>query len=166
MAAWQCSFHLVKAANATDFASANPFPGFDPDGGYLPEYLVDVSSLRIDLPTLQQHMIGISKEKSWSEDLHLWGDSDSNSAQAFFENGMMIEFYVRFDLRHVDRKFLKLMLRFAQKYDLLFFGYGYAGIVPTSKNLLQALRVSNARRYVEDPYEFLSEIFCDTSKIN
>lgn len=62
----------------------------------------------------------LPKEKSWSEDLIVFGDENSNCFKVFLEEEIPIELSARIDLRDINYEFIDLLISFAKKKDLVF----------------------------------------------
>ncbi len=58
--------------------------------------------------------------RSWSENLIVFGDENSNCFKVFLENKKPIELSARIDLREVNYEFIDLLISFAKNENLVF----------------------------------------------
>jgi hypothetical protein len=117
---------------------------------------LDIKNL---LPTLQQ----FGEPQEWTartKGLRSFGDADTNDISVCFDNetNNVEEVNCRLDLRQVDKDFIKSTFSLARRFDCLLMDKQGRLYEPTIENLFEAIQSSNARRFVEDPRQFLDDL--------
>ncbi len=59
----------------------------------------------------------LTRNKSWSKDIILWGDESSNCVLVLIENNEILEISIRIDLRSNFDFFLRLICNFTQRHE-------------------------------------------------
>ena len=111
------------------------------------------------LPTLQQ----FGELQEWTAHLtglRSFGDTETNDICVGFDHSTnkVEEVGCRLDLRKIDKGFVSKLLSLATRYDCLFMDRQGRLYEPTLENLVDAIRLSNANRFVEDPRQFLEDL--------
>ena len=121
------------------------------------------SNLNLDinklLPTLQK----IGKLQEWTaraNGLRRFGDTEANDISVCFDlkTNKVEELSCRLDLRQIDKDFTKKTLSLATQFDCLLMDKQGRIYEPTLENLVDAIQLSNANRFVEDPRLFLDDL--------
>lgn len=95
---------------------------------------------------------------SWSADIKSWGSSDGNRIDLVSENGQPQDVFVRIDVRKVSYSFVIEIVRIAKENDWLFLSEGGEVLRPAFREVMFAIKRSDAFRFVENPEEFLQEL--------
>jgi len=95
---------------------------------------------------------------SWSADIKTWGFSDGDRIDIVFENGHPQDVFVRIDVRKVSYAFVIELVRIAKENDWLFLSEGGEVLRPAFREVMFAIKRSDAFRFVENPEEFLQEL--------
>ena len=74
-------------------------------------------------------------KKSWSDDIVLFGDENSNCIELLTNKGKIVEIMVRIDLRFDYTQFLDMLCEFAQEYNCILLNYSFKILSPV-KNLV------------------------------
>ncbi len=119
--------------------------------------------LNIDISTLLPILRQFGDLQEWTahlEGLRSFGDSEANDVCVCFrpDTGKVEEFSCRLDLRQVNKDFVGRLLSFAVHYDCLFMDRIGRIYNPTHESLIRAIELSNTKRFVEDPKQFLKDL--------
>lgn len=101
--------------------------------------------------------------QSWTQDadgLRSFGDVDSNDFSICFndQTNMVEEVSCRLDLRQIDRSFIDKVISLAIQFDCLLMDKKGRLYEPSILALLEAIKLSNANRFVGDPEKFLNDL--------
>ena len=72
----------------------------------------------------------LKENRSWSNDIKVWGDEQGDYISLMFERGQVVELEARVDVRALSKDFVENLCRFARTCDCLLF--------TEDSNLLQA----------------------------
>ena len=136
MAIWQVCFRLICIGNYND--------------DLLQKCVLkeeSISMLSEELPC----------EKSWSDDIRLFGKTDSTCVEIFYDNEAIDDILVRIDIRQVCEKQILTILRFATANKLQIL-CNEEKMEPSWNAILKIIRSSNAYQYLSDPEEFLRKM--------
>ena len=101
----------------------------------------------------------LPKAKSWHENLHIWGDTESTDIQAWYEKDQLAEIQIRLDLRHNPVDSIQMVIILAERLDCVFYFNESSEIVNCPINAVKhLLKKSNAYKYITDPKGFLDNI--------
>ena len=98
------------------------------------------------------------RRKSWSENLVLWGEENGNRIDIFLEEGKIANVNARIDLRQPSVAFLELLLKIARYCGAHFRTEDELDIPAEKERILEAIRHSEAFRFVSDPQRFFEEL--------
>ena len=141
MATWQATFNLI------------------PRGTTVPEAL-DANLAFLEIGSAESELSAFSdRGSSWSTNLQAWGPDDGNRLEIWKDDGAIESIQVRFDLRSSIRDFVKGVLAFAQRHQLVLYSQELnETIEPTPEELASALRRSSAFGFVSDPKAYLQSL--------
>ncbi len=111
------------------------------------------------LPLLKQFG-DLQEWTSRTEGLRSFGDTEANDISICFDNKTykVEELSCRLDLRQIDKDFVDKVLSFATQFDCLLMDSNGRIFQPTVKALADSIQLSNAKRFVTDPRQFLDEL--------
>jgi hypothetical protein len=147
MAAWQ--FEVALEPDGQPPGGSNGSPA-GPDGGRL--------FTREDSDILRKIEGILPRRESWSEDLILWGEEDGNRVNAVMEEGRLAELTARFDLRRPPGSFPAQLVELARYCGARFSTADGRPIPADLHTLSEAVRHSDASRFVVDPHRYFSEL--------
>ena len=95
-----------------------------------------------------------------TEGLRSFGDTETNDLTVCFnhQTDKVQELSCRFDLRQIDKDFIKKVLSLATEFDCLLMDKQGRLFQPTVKALTDTIQLSNAKRFVADPRQFLEDL--------
>jgi len=119
--------------------------------------------LRLDLNTLQPILEEIGDLQEWTADadgLRNFGNPDTNDISVCFdsETNNVEDVSCRIDLRNLDTVFIGQVLSLAKNYDCLLMDRQARLFEVSEVALIEAIRKSNAMRFVKDPNQFFSDL--------
>jgi hypothetical protein len=96
----------------------------------------------------------LPRRDSWSEDLMFWGEESGNRIHAVLEGGKIAEVTARIDLRQPWGTFVEQIIGIARYCDAHFRTADESDIPAEKARVLDAIRHSEAFRFVGDPHRF------------
>ena len=151
MATWQFDIHLLPKAGALKHAQGDHIRIDEVDSE---EWWrgTDKSALRIDLSEL------LSSAPSWHDDIERWGTEDGDRIELMSDGLLIVDVFIRIDVREISYKFLVQLLEFFRRNSLLLIAEGGAILEPRISDLIAAIRWSTSFRFVSNPTEFLQRL--------
>jgi hypothetical protein len=108
----------------------------------------------------------ISEDRSWSPEIRMWGEENGNRVGVVGPVNQPESIFVRIDVRELNDKFLNGVVKAAARIDaLLLLSANMKVIEPRLELLKQYVNSSNAKRWVDDPREFLDSNQSGETKI-
>ncbi len=99
----------------------------------------------------------LDREKSWSDQLILYGKEDETCLEFFYEGGLLTEISCRMDLRTLSKQLLTDICEFVNQIEGAFLVEGKE-VLPDMEKLVVAMRNSDASRFLVDSSKFLSAV--------
>ncbi len=146
MAVWQ--FEVALVPDGPPPGSNGSHPG--PESGRL--------FARDDSEILRKIEGILPGRDSWSEDLILWGEEDGNRIHAALEAGRVVELTARIDLRQPPGSFPAQLVELARYCGARFATADGQPVLPDLHSLSDAVRHSDAFRFVLDPQGYFHEM--------
>ncbi len=111
------------------------------------------------LPLLQ-HFGDLQEWTSRTEGLRSFGDTESNEISICYDNktDKVEELSCRLDLRQIDKNFIYKVFSIATQFDCLLMDSKGRLFQPTAAALAESIQLSNAKRFVTDPRQFLDDL--------
>jgi hypothetical protein len=100
----------------------------------------------------------VPESESWSTEIRMWGDEDSNRIDLVYEGERVVECLIRIDTSNFSHKFLIEVLKVAVEMKLLAWteeGYIFE---PDFKLIESLMNRSEAASFSKDPEGFISRI--------
>lgn len=155
MATWQFTFNLIP--NPWIKNPNNSIDKLYDDEGILDPYLAWENNQPKNLDALCNEIL--NQTTSWSKDLKIWGDTETNDIQVFYENSLIESISIRLDVREINKPFLLKIINFVNELNcLLHLSESKEIIEPNYCIVVENIMKSNAYRFVKDPHEFLNNI--------
>ncbi len=144
MAIWQCSFHIIPKLKGSEIKTSE-FGLLDDEElwkevGVSPLYFEDIALV-------------LKKNKSWSDNIDLYGQHESNRFEVFLESGVVAGVTFRIDFRTDYEKVLKGIIEFCIKKELSVLD---SDLKPLTLNFL-SLNTKITNSHNKDNFERLSE---------
>jgi len=119
--------------------------------------------LNINVDNILPLLITFGDLQTWTQNadgLRSFGDTDTNDISVCFNNTTKIveEVSCRLDLRQLDKSFIDKIILLATQYECLLMDRQGRLCQPTLNAFLEAIKLSNAKRFVGDPEEFLNDL--------
>ena len=130
MAIWQVSMLLIKKENIPSCLGENLWNSLNELIAFFPE------------------------EKSWCKSIRQFGKLDSTCMEIDLEEE---EILLRIDLRNITQKQLEVIIRFADANELKI-KYKNRVEDPTLSNFIDIFKLSDARRFINDPEGYLMQL--------
>jgi hypothetical protein len=113
-----------------------------------------------DFFALLQQFGDVQEWTASTDSLRSFGDTETNDISVCFDSrtNKVQELSCRLDLRDIDRDFIDKVLSIATKFDCLLMDRQGRFFEPTIKALAETIQLSNARRFVTDPRQFLEDL--------
>ena len=156
MATWQFDIDLVPRKQLLDMFGEMP--------SILNEGMLDAATIwrEQQLPTDCESRISklLPQDQSWSPQIRMWGEEDGNRISLVYgDAGNREAISVRIDVRNPNDQFFEDIVEFANSINAVFLVMEDWQIVePGVDSLVIRMNQSNARRFVEDPYEYFESI--------
>jgi len=100
----------------------------------------------------------LPRGKAWTDAYILWGDYEGDDIQLWRENAKTIDLVIRFDLRKPNKELLNGALEIARGSNLAILDLANRRVLPAkTEAIVEAIRKSEASKFVEDPHAFLSK---------
>ena len=111
------------------------------------------------LPLLQQFG-NLQEWTSRTEGLRSFGDTEANDISICYDNktDKVGELSCRLDLRQIDKNFVDKIFSIATQFDCLLRDSKGRLFQPTVAALADSIQLSNAKRFVTDPRQFLDDL--------
>jgi len=101
--------------------------------------------------------------ESWHKDLLTWGDTKQHDIQVWYEEKVIDGIHIRIDLNQDLNVIIIKVIKSAKALDCVLFFPEFKEIVEANEfQLKNALRKSNAAKFVSNPKKFLNEISKET----
>jgi len=110
----------------------------------------------IDLPSEVARLL--PENQSWVKGLRTWGTEDGDRVDIYYENGKVVDVFLRLDLRQPSKQFIDGLIILAKRIDAMLMTDEGQLLEPTREQLAGSLEGSDAARFVADPIEFLNEL--------
>lgn len=154
MAIWQYKLHLLPKQNLQKIFGSIP-DSLREDIAEEPLWWKDVilpEAIEISLDAL------LSPAISWSDEIRMWGDEDSNHASICYDNAHKIEWIeFRVDARKKDNVyFIDQIYEFSKKYDCILMTFDHR-IISNKKTILEDFNNSTACLFLTNPTEALKK---------
>ena|ERR1700722_7816081 len=153
MALWQFDIHLLPKSEVLS------------ELGQLPQQMdrdvFDEHSWWLHYQPIAQLLSRLSEVlvegKSWSPDIKTWGTEDGNRVDVVFECERIVDVFVRFDVRNLQRTFVTQITNIAQDLALVAFAPGMKVVEMEMGKLIPLITTSDAAHFVENPEKFFRE---------
>ncbi len=97
--------------------------------------------------------------KSWHEELLTWGNEKEHDIQVCFENEKINSIHIRLDLNQNLNEIIVKVVKAAKNLNCSLFFPEFKLIAKANEfELKNAIKLSNAEKFVRNPQEFLNEI--------
>ena len=97
--------------------------------------------------------------KSWSADLEMRGTEDGDRIDVYRNDGAIESIEIRIDVRELDSAFLEHVCELTRRLRCKLYAFeSREALEPDLFTLSQAIRRSNAARFVSDPERFFAEL--------
>ncbi len=101
----------------------------------------------------------LPSSKSWHDDLLTWGDTKEHDIQVWYEDEIIDGIHIRLDLNRSLDVIVVNVIEAAKDLDCALFFPEFKAIVEANEfELRNAIKKSNAAKFVNNPQEFLNEI--------
>ena len=120
-------------------------------------------NIKLDINEVFTDLKKFGDLQEWSanvEGLKSYGQPDSNDISACFDSqtNALEDLSCRIDVRKVEQEFIEQVISLALKYDCLLLDKKGNLYEPTNDNIFKAIRISNAKRFANDPGQFLDDL--------
>lgn len=159
MAIWQFNIYFIPRQTLFDKYGQVPTELEYEDALTIPWWLnlnLDTNNL---MPLLQQ----IGDLQEWTsriEGLRSFGYTQANDISICYDNktDKVEELSCRLDLRQIDKKFIDKVFSIATQFDCLLMDSRGRLFRPTVAAFAESIQLSNAKRFVTDPRQFLDDL--------
>ena len=154
MATWQFVFSIIpekvvlgkgeysqSCSKLSNFADSLSWDG----------YCLSESSLVKISETLKQ-------TKSWSDNIRQFGFLDETCIELFYEKNILLDVFIRLDLRSLTSDILATIIDFVNENNALILTHEGALIKPLFEDVVIEIIKSDAHSFVKSPQEFLSSL--------
>ncbi len=152
MATWQTTFYLVPResveSNLTEWPMVIDQDTFHSIAWWAENGKVENLLKAIDF---------LPSASSWSPNIKIWGDVESEDLTCYFKNGYLSEIRLRFDLRK-DNTLLIKIVELAKTFELVFISESGRLIPANYKLILREMKSSPAAKFVRNPQKFLDDL--------
>jgi hypothetical protein len=103
----------------------------------------------------------LPRASSWSEEMDMWGDQDGDFASVCYTNekkDRVEEISFRVDVRNISGDFVKAICSLARACGCVLITARHQVLQPDESVLGEAIQVSIAKRYLEDPVAALQSL--------
>lgn len=154
MATWQYDIHLLPSTYALEHR-ASIIASSESD-------LIDTSPAWVSYDRAKSLIDEISRvlpaASSWSSSIRVWGIEDSDRFEIVWSAGNIDDVLARIDVRKLSKQFLQSIVDLAKRHDLVLLTTNKSIIEPDLGVLLEAIKSSDAYRFVMDPTGFLERL--------
>ena len=154
MATWQFDFFLIPDTSVTKDSGQLRVANVELDR----EQIINLESVDISDSSLNELKDGLPVLKSWSSKIQIWGDFESDRIDILSEGNHIAEIFIRIDVRKINPIFVTKALKFAQANKLVSFVSPDQIFEPSPELLVNAIKHSDAFRFVVDPHDFLRKL--------
>ena len=156
MAIWQVPIKLIPRKNfinSSEYDAKENFFAWE-DKKKIEKSLMNIAAI-------------LKTKKSWSKNIILYGDEESNCVELFYNRRKLEEVSIRLDLRDIPKKLLGLIIEIAKKNDaLIWIQEEETAIEPEWALFTEKIRKSSAAKFSQNPQEFLANISSHSSGFN
>lgn len=154
MALWQFSLHLIPKPKVLNVFKQIPT--------ILPMDVFDSIEWWENLSLTDNHKSEIThilpKQISWSSNLELWGDADSNCIRISNYGGCIGSVFIRIDMREFDFNLLNKIVDLAKYFNCLILTEEQQLLEPSIEFFLPAIEKSKAYSFVQDPHKYFQKL--------
>lgn len=136
MAVWQVCFNIVEKNNHNNDEDIC-FWNNEPDNVY------DITFLK--------------RINSWSKDIIQYGELQNTCIELLIENNRVIEVSIKLDLRNMTKDLLINIINYIASLNANIY-YQNEIIIPSTENICNIIRKSNAYKYCNNPIEYLNDL--------
>ncbi|WP_085832443.1 hypothetical protein [Clostridium merdae] len=147
MAIWQFNFKLIPKVKLfkSDLDNIN----------FNNEKISSWKGFDINESTLVDLSKHLTQTKGWSKDVRLFGLSDENCIELYYQDGSLLDVSGRFSLMSLDVDVLNSVINFAEKNEAVFLSENNEVIETIAEQMIIAIKKSNEFKFVKNPREFL-----------
>lgn len=155
MATWQFSVVLIPAswAEENSYSSSSLYDeeGYDAERAWKDRQ--PASAFKTVLGEI------LPPSKSWHEELLAWGNEEEHDIQVWFENETIDGIHIRLDLNQKLNEIIIKVVKAAKTLECALFFPELKSVAEANEfELKNAIKKSNAAKFVRNPQEFLNEI--------
>lgn len=137
MAIWQFAFHIIPYEKGIKFSSA------DKKAQDIEEIMC-WHGYTIKDCSVKELSKALSHNKSWSDDIKLFGTMEETCVELFYEDAILQDISIRLDLRSLTLDLLESVTNFAKSNDAVILRSDGFIIDPIVKEIIREIRKSDA----------------------
>ena len=159
MAIWQFNIYFIPRQTLLDKYGQVPTE-LEYDDAMTISWWLNLNLDTNELMPLLQQFGDLQEWTSRIEGLRSFGDTEANDISICYDNktNKVEELSCRLDLRQIDKKFIDRVFSIATQFDCLLMDSKGGLFQPSVDTLADSIQLSNAKRFVSDPKQFLDDL--------